>query len=244
MNGAADFVGVPTSLPEMKMSLAGMKASIKATLAPTADALGDALGEKIAGFSAKVLHDADNQNGVHVFSDANKTGWLAKGDHALAGSEENEKAAIACTAASAHHIHELNAAGKADKGKRKGESVMPFRSLKPILSQIPQIDAKTKAEGTEPGGARDWHWKTMNAGYRAQIKLNALAAIQDTVKSAADAIGHKIAEEVKAKVRESLAALGAAAKYVENQIDAIINKILSLLPTDAEILNAMMSMMM
>ena len=67
---------------------------------------------------------------------------------------------------------------------------------------------------------------------------------RDTVKSAADAIGHKIAEEVKAKVHEALAALGAAARYVENQIDAIINKILSLLPTDAEILNAMMSTMM
>jgi hypothetical protein len=247
IDGAADLatqganavgVGMP-SLPAMKISLAATKAAIKAKLYPTADSIGNTLGEKIAGFSAKVLHDFDNEHGVKVFNDAGQA-WVAKGDHALAASEENAKTAKACTGASAKHIQDLHAAGKAKANDpNKAGLTMPFKSLQPITSLLPQIDETTRNEGTEPGGPRDWHWATMNDEYRGKIKQNAIDSAKGTVASAWQGTKDKAREVIEAKVRQALAALGSFADMVAAQLGAIVEKILSYIPDiDPEILIA------
>lgn len=230
-NQGANAIGVGTpSLPSVKISLAATKAAIKAKLYPTADSIGNTLGEKIAGFSAKVLHDFDNENGVKVFNDAGQS-WEAKGDHALAASKENEETAKRCTAASAKHIQGLHADGKSHASDaNKTGLTMPFRSLQPITSLLPQISKETLNEGTEPGGPRDWHWATMNATYRAQIKQNAIDSAQGTVASAWAGVKDKVAEVVEAKVREALAALGSVADMLASQIRSIVATILSYIP--------------
>ncbi|HWU90803.1 MAG TPA: DUF4157 domain-containing protein [Kofleriaceae bacterium] len=248
-NQGANMLGVSMpSLPEMKINLLPTKAAIKAKLYPTCDSLGDTIGEKIAGFSAKVLHDYDNEHGVKVFNDAGMH-WEAKGDHALAASKENEKIAGMCGGASAKHIQQLHAkgverAGKAGAGKpgATGEP-MPFISLRPIFSLLPQITKQQREEGTEPGGPRDWHWTTMNAGYRAKIMENGKESIKGTVSSALGAVKDKVKSVVEQKVREALAAFGQFANMLAAKVSEIVDKIMSYIPDiDPEVL--LMAMLM
>jgi hypothetical protein len=230
------------SLPEMKINLAPTKAAIKAKLYPTCDAIGDKIGDSIAGFSAKVLHDQDNENGVKVFNDAGMH-WEAKGDHALAGSKENEKIAQMCGGASAKHIQQLHAAGTERAGKKTGPGgeQLPFISLRPIFSLLPQITKEQRAEGTEPGGPRDWHWTTMNAGYRAKIMQNGVESLKGTVQSGLSAIEDKVRTVVEQKVREALAAFGQFANMLAGKVGEIVAKIMSYLPTiDPDLLLAAM----
>jgi hypothetical protein len=236
----AGAVGVSLpSIPELKINLSGLKSALKTKLHPMADKIGDFAGEKIAGFSAKVLHDYDNEHGVEVHNDAGKS-WVAKGDHALTASPENDKLAKQCAGASAKHIKDLHAQGKAHaKDKDKSGLVMPFVSLKPILSGLPQVSPEKMKEKTGPGEERDWHWKTMNAKYRAQILENAKASIKDSAKSAWDGIKDKVRETVEAKVKELLAGLGQFASMVSSKIGAIVDKIMSFIPDiDPELLVA------
>ena len=215
-----------------KISLAGVKAAIKARLYQVMDWLGDFIGEKVAGFSAKVLHDYDNEHGVDVHNeDPKQKPWKAKGDHNLAASKENEQIAIRCTAASAKHVMALHRAGKEKSAaKDKSKVQMPFISLKSITSLIPQIDEKTRNEGTEPGGSRDWHWKTMSPTYRAKIIVNAIESIRGTVESAIGAIKEKLRAVISEKVHELLDGLGSLAQTVAGKIDQIVDKILSYIP--------------
>lgn len=229
----ADALGISMpSIPELKISLVGLKAAVKAKLHPVANTIGEFAGEKIAGFSAKVLHDYDNKNGVEVHNDANpgKT-WIAKGDHALAASDENEKIAKQCAGASATHIKGLHARGKAHgKDAHKEGLEMPFMSLKPILGLLPQISPEKMKEKTGPGEDRDWHWKSMNAGYRGQIVENAKGSIKDTVSSAWAGVKDMVRETVEAKIKELLAGLGKFAAMLATKIGAIVDKIMSYVP--------------
>ena len=236
----ADAVGVSMpSIPELKINLTSVKTALKAKLHPMADSIGDFAGEKIAGFSAKVLHDYDNEHGVEVHNDA-KMSWTAKGDHALTASPENDKIAKLCAGASAKHVRDMHAQGKSHaKDKDKGKLMMPFLSLKPILGLLPQVSPEKMKEKTGPGEERDWHWKTMNAAYRAKILENAKASIKDSVKSAWDGIKDKVRETVEAKVNELLAGLGQYASMVSSKIGAIVDKIMSYIPDiDPELLVA------
>ncbi|MEZ4403806.1 MAG: DUF4157 domain-containing protein [Kofleriaceae bacterium] len=215
------------ALPAMSISLVGIKTSIRAKLNPIADQIGEAIASSVAGFSAKVLHDYDNEHGVEAFNDAGER-WTSTGDHNLAGSAENTRIAVAASKASAAHIRQLHAAGVAKKGATdKAGLVMPFISLGPITSRLPQLTDATKNEGTSPGGPRDWHWATMNPTYRAQVKQNAINSVKDTVSSAAAAAKEKIEEAVRAQIHTALAALGRYAQMIESSIDAIIAKIMS-----------------
>jgi hypothetical protein len=236
----AGAVGVSMpSIPELKISLSGLKSSLKTKLHPVADKIGAYAGEKIAGFSAKVLHDYDNEHGVEVHNDAGKT-WTAKGDHALTASPENDKLAKQCAGASAKHIHDIHAQGKKHaKDGNQGNLVMPFVSLKPILSGLPQVSPEKMKEKTGPGEERDWHWKSMNAAYRAKIMENAKDSIKDTAKSAWDAVKDSVRETVEAKVRELLSGLGQYAGMVAGKLGVIVDKIMSYIPEiDPELLVA------
>jgi hypothetical protein len=240
----ADMLGVSMpSLPEMKINLAGMKAAIKAKLYPTCDSIGDTVGEKIAGFSAKVLHDYDNEHGVKVFNDAGMH-WEAKGDHALAASQQNEKIAKMCGGASAAHIKQLHGAGTERAGKPGGAGEqLPFISMRPIFSLLPQISKETREEGTEAGGPRDWHWTTMNAAYRAKIWENGMDSIKGTIESGWSAVRDKVTTVVQQKVREMLAAFGQFASLLSGKINEIVEKIMSYIPDipPEVLLNAMIA---
>jgi len=229
-------MGTGALIPSMKVSTASVKTAIRAKLSPLADSLGNSIGEKIAGFSAKVLHDHDNETGVHVFSDENKAGWEAKGDHALVKSKENEAAAIACTTASAKHVQDLHAMGtqqRSTRGPQAGQGtnvVMPYKTLKPITGKIPQLSAATKAEDSGPGEARDWHLTTMSDDYWQKIKGNAMASIVDTVKSGTAAVKDMIRDAIHAQMLILTARLGAVAGAIQGQIDAIVNYLLTFVP--------------
>jgi|JI10StandDraft_1071094.scaffolds.fasta_scaffold69256_2 hypothetical protein len=238
----ADALGISMpSIPELKISLAGIKTALKAKLHPMADTIGDFAGEKIAGFSAKVLHDYDNEHGVEVHNDSGKT-WTAKGDHALADSPENVKIAKQCAGASAKHIKDMHAQGKAHAGDaqaKKDGLTMPFVSLKPIFGLLPQVSPEKMKEKTGPGEERDWHWKTMNGKYRAQILENAKSSIKDTASSAWAGIKDAVRETVEAKVKELVSALGQFASMLASKIGAIVDKIMSYIPEiDPEVLVA------
>lgn len=228
----ADAVGVSLpSIPELKINLAGLKAAIKDKMHPMADSIGNAAGEKIAGFSAKVLHDFDNEHGVEVHNDAGTKPWKAKGDHALDDSKENVEVATKCAGASAKHIKDLHGLGKSHaKDAKKDGLTMPFLSLKPVFSLLPQISPEQMKEKTGPGEERDWHWKTMSPKYRAQIVANAKSSLTGTVESYTGAIKDKIRETVEAKVKELLAGLGQYASMVSSKVGAVVDKIMSFLP--------------
>lgn len=212
-----------------KISLAGVKSAIKAKLYSIMDSVGSTIAEKVAGFSAKVLHDYDNQHGVQVHNDAGKT-WTAMGDHNLSASKENEEIAVKCTAASGVHIKNMHAAGKNQSSQKNKKAEMPFISLQSITNLLPQIDGKTKNEGMEPGGPRDWHWGTMSPAYRSQVKQNAIDAVKDAVSSAVGAIKDKVHDIVVQKVQQALAALGSIGQSIAGKIDQIVEKVLSYIP--------------
>ncbi|MBK9033508.1 MAG: DUF4157 domain-containing protein [Myxococcales bacterium] len=224
VRGVTGWVG--DQIPAMSISLVAMKTAIRAKLNPVADQIGEAIASSVAGFSAKVLHDYDNEHGVEAFNDAGEH-WVSKGDHNLAGSAENEKIAIAASTASATHMHQLHAAGVAKKGAANAtREVMPFISLAPITSRLPQMTDATKNEGTTPGGARDWHWATMNPTYRAQVKQNAINSVKDTVASATDALKEKVREAVQAAIASALSTLGHYTAMIQAYAGAIVDKIM------------------
>lgn len=211
-------------LPAMSISLVAIKTAIRAKLNPIADTIGETIASSVAGFSAKVLHDYDNAHGVDVFNDAGEH-WTAKGDHNLAGSAENQKVAEAAGKASAAHMQQMHAAGAKAKGGKGAQ--MPFISLAPITSRLPQMTDATKNDGTMPGGPRDWHWATMNPTYRAQVKQNGIDSIKGTVASGLDALREKVREAVRSKIDAALEALGQYKAAAEAYVDAIIDRIVS-----------------
>ena len=238
VNSGIDLVGkgvdalgqLKPEIPDISISLLGVKEKIAEKLNPCADGIGDLLGEKIAGFTTMVLHDTDNKNGVKVHNEAGQS-WTATGDHALAASETNEAVAKNCTAAAAQHIKDLHAAGKSGAGQGGGtEPTMPFISLEPITSLVPQVDAETMNEGTKPGGPRDWHWHTMNDEFKAQIKDKAIDSSVDLVSSALDSVQNEVRTAVEAGIRKVLAKLGRVADAVVAKLNAIVDAVMSFMP--------------
>ena len=170
-------------------------------------------------------------HGVEVHNDAGTKPWKAKGDHALDDSKENVEVATKCAGASAKHIKDMHGLGKSHaKDATTDGLTMPFLSLKPVFSLLPQISPEKMKEKTGPGEERDWHWKTMSPAYRAKIIGNAKSSITGTVESYTGAIKDKIRETVEAKVKELLAGLGQYAGMVSSKVGAVVDKIMSFLP--------------
>ena len=210
-----------------KVSTAALKAAVRASVDAGMDKVGKAIGEVVAGFSAKVLHDFDNENGLTVHNDAGQT-WTATGDHNLDASKENEKLAVQCTAASSAHLIAMNNAGREKAGVRDGKPpAMPFLSLRPVTRLIPQLDPKVRDEGTEPGGPRDWHWKTMSADYRRKVKENAAKSATGTVSSALEGIAYEMRKAVRAEIQKALGGKEDAAGPGADRIDGIVEKVIS-----------------
>ncbi len=228
-------------LPAMTINLTAMKAAARAKLLPIADSIGETIASSVAGFSAKVLHDYDNEHGIDVFNDAGER-WTAKGDHNLAGSPDNERIAAAAGAASAAHMRQIHAAGRSAQGQRG--AAMPFISLAPITNRLPQMTDATRDAGTTPGGPRDWHWATMNPTYRAQVMQNGIDSIRGTVASATEAIKDKVREAVREKLNAALESLGEYKRAVVGFVDQIIERIMSYVPTidPTVLINAILAM--
>jgi hypothetical protein len=202
------------------------------------DGLTAKVATSVAGFGAKVLHDFDNKNGLDVHNDAGQK-WHATGDHALDQSEMNVKIATACTAASAAHTRGMAEEGTKQKkstgGKGGGTAeapVMPFRSLKPITSLIPQVDASnTHAAEEAPGGTRDWHWMTASPAFKNEVAHNAKEAVTGTVSSMWDAAMQKAKEAAHAALSATLSGLGRVGQWLANHLQAIVDWVINHMPT-------------